>query len=474
MREAKTNDHWRTLYKRSYPYSPVEILINGIEGVEETCIKFPHGICAICGPNGTGKTTLLSAIHNAINDNKNFHSNNRTINFNYITECNFNNQNYIYSNLSQDNPPIEDICIFINIPDQAVQSLTYFNKQNTHEQLDGIDPYDIPQDSVDATSKIIGKDYTSIKQYEIETENGSSIPYFHATTSNLEYYTESMGLGELSVINTIFRIHEAPNGKILIIEEPENFLSPKSQQIFIDHLAYIASTKGIYIILTTHSPYILSKIEDDNIRIVNNPNNITSISPCLSPNEALYSLGLRKHKTGIIFVEDSAAKDFLIAAHRKFYTTSKMYHTDIIIKDGWSNIIDILKKISSNEHSLSFIGAIDGDQRLNTQCDRKDVVFLPTDLPPDVLIYNFSKTIGFSESLSTVIPADSQLIQRAISNNQGIDFHDWAHHISTELSIPISNLREAIFTLWIGNCDENFSQAETFIKALNSLINHPR
>ena len=64
---------------------------------------------------------------------------------------------------------------------------------------------------------------------------------------------------------------------LLIIEEPETFISITSQTHFANYLGEQMAKKGVKVILTTHSPYILENIRNNNVRIVSRVGNIVSI-----------------------------------------------------------------------------------------------------------------------------------------------------------------------------------------------------
>ncbi|SEN98424.1 AAA domain-containing protein [Amphibacillus marinus] len=60
VRLARANDIWKTVYKRNYEHLIKDINLNGIGGINN--VEFQKGIFAICGLNGTGKSTILSSL----------------------------------------------------------------------------------------------------------------------------------------------------------------------------------------------------------------------------------------------------------------------------------------------------------------------------------------------------------------------------------------------------------------------------
>ena len=104
------------------------------------------------------------------------------------------------------------------------------------------------------------KEITGIKSLDFDTE--LITPTLVKNTFKLdndEFLPENMGTG-LSYLFTILTIClSAKKGNIIIIENPEIHLHPKSQAKLGEFFAFIAS-KGIQLIIETHNDHIINKI----------------------------------------------------------------------------------------------------------------------------------------------------------------------------------------------------------------------
>ena len=77
---------------------------------------------------------------------------------------------------------------------------------------------------------------------------------------------------------------------LLIIEEPEAHLHPKNQVILAEILAELVK-KGVYVLITTHSDYILDKINNIILRHIKEKD-----ESCLPPEEVgVYLFSLDEH-----------------------------------------------------------------------------------------------------------------------------------------------------------------------------------
>jgi predicted ATPase len=60
---------------------------------------------------------------------------------------------------------------------------------------------------------------------------------------------------------------EAPCHRVFLIEEPENGVHPANLREIVDTLRHISEKKGVQVILTTHSPYLLDLLKAEDVRV---------------------------------------------------------------------------------------------------------------------------------------------------------------------------------------------------------------
>lgn len=64
MRSAKAQDYWRHVYDRPSNNLFLDIDLNGLNGIGK--IVFPRDLLTVCGLNGAGKSTIVSALKDII------------------------------------------------------------------------------------------------------------------------------------------------------------------------------------------------------------------------------------------------------------------------------------------------------------------------------------------------------------------------------------------------------------------------
>jgi hypothetical protein len=113
---------------------------------------------------------------------------------------------------------------------------------NLDELLEAYSPAQLAESEVDKLSYLVGREYETVEIFEIgdETE-GFAFPYMVVTAAGTKYGSEDMGLGELALHLTNWHLSRVPENSILLLEEPETHISPRSQHTLLNILAEYAT-----------------------------------------------------------------------------------------------------------------------------------------------------------------------------------------------------------------------------------------
>ena len=261
MRKAKETDYWDRVYKRNYPVGLKKIDLNGLNNINE--IELSDGLVVICGLNGAGKSTIISAIKTVIGMTLSDHDIHR------INDCSiegeFKRDTQIVScsneegkracNLGIDISNVE----FLDCDESAKAQQFIIKQSNLEELIEQNEEYKFSEEEIEEINYLTGKRYTVCEVRELEDiENIGTIPYFQVKVDNIEYDSRGMGSGEHFLLYLFWCINKCEKETILIIEEPETYVSIQSQMHFINYLGKQIAEKGIQVIMTTHSPHLLA------------------------------------------------------------------------------------------------------------------------------------------------------------------------------------------------------------------------
>lgn len=472
MRSAKVQDYWRKAYKRKYKNSILTLDLKGLNNLSE--IELSEGIVAFCGLNGAGKSTIISAIKDIVGltltnqdvRRVNSHKIEGTAAFdgNVVSCTNCEQERFFDKGMDKSSVKYVD-CMLSTL----VQSFM-IEQANFEELLEQYDEYEVTKEELEDINYLIGKSYSYCSIREIEDVDGSDLPFpfFQVEIDGTKYDTRSMGSGEHFLLYLFWCIKSTDKDTLLIIEEPETYISIFSQTHFADYIGRILAEDGVKVILTTHSPYILRNIKNENIRIVSRVGNKVSIIMPDSDITVEGALGISQNCLGTFFVEDRVAADFLtVILEDKAPWILKQYAIDIV--DGESEISERLKFPKSNNIHYSFVGIYDGDMR-NSLSNKDELnwgyCFLPGKNAAEENFRECIRTPEKLEKLCAALGKDQQKVIAFLATIEGLDCHDWFLELRKHLSVEGRVLVNAFYST-VMNEDPSI---EEFISELQNVI----
>lgn len=489
MREAKVNDSWRNLYRSNkyrYKIKSVEL-----DGIINGCFKAYNGISAICGLNGAGKSTVMVSIKDALGINLKQHDRNKI------------EMQRIKLEIEKD-----ESCIFIENEDGkrlidvirdsysayyldfglAIKANEYLMQDNLHELVDQYEDEVLSDKELDEISYLVGKKYSKCSITEIDDdkdiespyfqskvidgiENDDEeirIPYFKVVSQGIEYDSLTMGLGESILFYFYWFFRRISKSCIVLFEEPEAFLNIKSQENLMNFISEKCYKLGINMIVSTHSPHLINRLQNDNIYVLSKYYDYTDISNSENKKEALMTLGMSSSKAGIFYVEDEAAKYFLnILLFENRNDIKKMF--DIEVVNGEGNVTNRLKFPKSEEFSYNLIGVYDGDMRnqINNSHINWGYTFLPGESPIEIELRDvLNKNLkDFADKNKIKMRTIIQILHK----HDGENYHDWFTNIASELGYSVEHFVKVLYKFWIVE-EKNQQSVKIFFKELDGLL----
>lgn len=226
--------------------------------------------------------------------------------------------------------------------------------------------------------------------------------------------------------------------------------------------------KGIKIILTTHSPYILSNIKNESIRIVSRVGNNTSI---YTPDENISAeniLGISGGYAGTFFVEDKVAANFLsVILEDKAPYLLKAYTIDIA-SGGETAISERLRFPKSEKIKYDFVGVYDGDMRDRLKDDRLQwsYCFLPGNKPLEAVFRDYLHTPSNVSGLCNFLGKNEKSVITILAAIDGIDCHDWFEELGKRLALSNRDLVSALYQTLL----KELPIIDTFVTELRQCI----
>lgn len=483
LRAAKISDHWRTLYKKKFNFQLKKIVIEEGDIFKNIELNLNGSLNVIIGKNGVGKTNFLRNIFNALNrkDESNRSEflkvlDKNDINFGYQLNSEYKEYRFIHENKSsKDNN--QDINAYIFDPCCLIPELqTLFNTQENFEEF--LDQFEIkayPEDKLAIINYLSNHQYSKVEVYNIEDEyeNFPRLPIFLVERNSINYDSRAMGLGELSMFYYFWLldyIADLDENIVLIVEEPESFISPLLQKRFIDILVKYIVEKNINCILSTHSDYILEKIPASSLKkLTLSRENISKFEE-VDNIDILYTLGLSPQKKGILFFEDLAAEILLKQLiKRSSFNGNENFYFHCSGDD--SHIVKHINEMPKKLTGFKFVGVFDGDARTKVPrllLENTIATFLPTDFAPEIIIMNYLGSCDFN-AIDHFLNLNSGAFEAAYQAVIGADHHDFFVEISKILDKSFSNLFSDLCEVWIRD-PNSAAEIKRFIEQFDTVF----
>ncbi|MEZ5290947.1 MAG: AAA family ATPase [Vicinamibacterales bacterium] len=336
-------------------------------------------------------------------------------------------------------------------PGLGSQRMIEFFRETTNlsELIEGYEPTVLENEDLRALSYIVGKDYERCETFELDAfEPPNVVPYFRVRAGGVEYGSESMGLGEMALHLTFWHLKSAPAGSVLIVEEPEAHISPRSQTALLDVMAWLSVERKLWIVLTTHSPGILTRVPSEHIRLVFRAGSEVRIIDKPTDEQLSGTLGVVPRRNVIALVEDTAAKAFVeaLVANSPEGLESRV---DVRACRDAGTLRAILERFPAgkSDDGAKIVGLLDGDQRHEPAAKTSwPVGYLPGESGVERILRSqfidptrVSRQLGIDENRFVV----------ALSEVAGRDDHDWLIDLAHRCGASIEHMVKALVREWI-------------------------
>lgn len=484
MRSSNTGDQWRRIYLREYDLFLKDIQLNGLIGLQT--IGLNKGLSVICGLNGAGKSTILYGIKSVLGMPLALHENRKIVGSEINATVEKGGAAINCQNLEGQH------ALDLGIAPEEISYIDYYsvtkalgylfkNATSDDEFIDGIQPVQLNEIELRDISCIVGKQYEACTFYELDEvvfEDEPlllpiTIPFFKVRSYDIEYSSIEMGIGEHFLFYVFWLLKRAEDNSIVIIEEPETFISIKAQVELMNYIAFCCNKSGISVVITTHSPYILDRVDNQHIRVINRHGKNVSIVVPTDENPATVLLGMPAYlNKGVIYVEDEVAKIFLLTLLAE--EAPLILDTFRIISvSGESEITRRLKFPKDIEMDYKLIGIYDGDMQSNKLKLGNQInwpfLFLPVSTCVEGEILDAFRNKRFIDDFIQELGMRSERILPVLAKIEGEDHHDWFIDLCKGIHSEYNTMIRAFYSLWIAAPDKQV-KVKSFIDELKKNI----
>ena len=308
-----------------------KIILENIKSIKHLEFVLPesHGVYILVGPNGVGKTTLLTCLDRIGNSLAFAHG---------FTNSQYNDQIDQYKNTAItyeiENPKLRFTFHKGNkrwtaTPRVDSSELTKFGYSGTVFIQANSKRIDVTKEDIkrgefvnvsntikDELNDLFETDkYDKLKRLKNTRGRGKNAQYFYVIKDGNYYFSEKrFSTGELALLRLAETISNVEDNALILIDEAEMALHPRIQQNLIKYLKRKSDEKNLTVIISTHSVTMIKATDKNHILLLDEDELNTGsglysiINPCY-PAKAIGCVDYIQNakQDAIVFVEDEMA-----------------------------------------------------------------------------------------------------------------------------------------------------------------------
>lgn len=445
-----------------WPQFLKSVTINNLRGINETIITFDYPITVIVGENGSRKSTILKSVACAyLSDSPNLDTyypsdffvdtaweriSNVTLDYTYLQGTNQTNRRISKHTSKWSYPekrPKRNVFFFDvsrTLPLDATIGYSRIAKKSAKE----VATNNLSDENVEALSRVLGRTYQKARFASTDKDEKKLVGLL--TRDFGEFSQFHQGAGEDATLDLFKVLQEIPKYSLLIIDEVEASLHPKAQRKLVDYLVKLSLDKKIQIILSTHSPYILSELPEEARLLLLQNNDELSVVKGPSTEFALSRIDDVIHPELHIFVEDIAARTLVIEMIRK--KSPEILPRINIIPAGTAEVLKSLAKLKFTEKlPYKSLIILDGDM---PSCE--GAIKLPGTLAPEIIIFNDLKDKNWSELEKRFGVGAGDLYSYLDNAMLEEDHHKWCSLVGDRILKSRESVWEVLSERWVHIC----------------------
>lgn len=431
----------------------------------------PAGLIVVCGLNGVGKTTLLRLVEATMAGVESMAGRCREEllvpgSFELLLEVDGQEERLVLAN-GEGRPEQVRLLDPFSL---CARALEVSRQPNFEDLFQGVESSPASPSEHDDANYVVGAIYESLEYYELEDPGGdgeSSLVFPEVGRGGRRYRFHQMGTGELAALLLLWHLRHAPAGTVLLIEEPESFLSAQGSRALMNVVASQTSARRIYAVITTHSSSVVGAVPIEHVRLLHESGGMAVLRAPSSHAELDWLLGDGGSGARVVLVEDKLAGIFvaeLLGRYRGLWGQT----VDVLGVAGEGNVFTLCQLLPRSS-VFHLCGVVDGDQRgkVSSFKGSRSIIALPGESDPGHMCRSAAcaNPAVFSDRLGRPLEA----VESAISRLTAVDSHDWFGEMANALSLMETIILRAAIEAWLED-DANAQAALDVVKAIEGAL----
>jgi energy-coupling factor transporter ATP-binding protein EcfA2 len=322
---------------------------------------------------------------------------------------------------------------------------------------------------LDALRDILGVSYDEVTYHPVDADgSGYVFPYTVARKAGAVYDSFSMSYGENVVHKLRWEMRHAKPNSVFFLDEPDAHIAPRGRAALLDEMARLARASGSQVIMTTHSPEIISRIPLEAVKICVRVGDRRHLLEPSKPADLRDVLGIEHPLRFLLFVEDRIARALLemIFGVCKF---PFMAESEVIETGSWSDVIVAHSAMRSSSR-LRSVAVLDGDQAGKVPSSKRveGTFFLPGDQPPEKVVIEYAAQRP--ERFAEVLGCAPHAVNIYLGEVFGAEHHRWVDILARRSGYDWRHCLKSAFQVWFED-PENEATAEALTRSIVEAFN---
>lgn len=475
MRRTQIRHSYDKLHSGQQPAPLHTVTIDGHTHLGTVAAHMAPGVTVFCGVSGVGKTQFLNvlAAHllGHVTGEVSVHATGINLNGGKGTgkrgEIIEHNQTTVR-------------CFHVDTARECFDTISQILRTDgLDEKREAADKAPLSKDWTSRLGYILNRDYDEVSFQELERETpGNTGPstwhYYELTYRGITYGPHQMSLGELAASIVLRVLRSTGYGDILLLDEPENFLSPQARQRLLDVIVQQAMDKKLSVVIASHSAEIIRRLPLTSLRTIERGPQGATIANATIPSQATRAIGLDVRPDVLLLVEDNFAHRLLKAILARLLPT---LHLDVgIVESGRAHgsasggegaVVTTARALWNNEFGIRVLGVLDGDYRTQFKGKPDYITFLPGTTGPEDVVVETLKSPLVSAAIVLGVPEEG--LVKALQTAEGADVHDRPHIISDAIGVDVSELI-SYAAQWLANSSQHEHEIQSLLEQVRGVL----
>jgi predicted ATPase len=298
-------------------------------------------------------------------------------------------------------------------------------------------------DTVDRLSSVMGRRYDLAKLSRTDVDETRTVPVL--SKDGRWFSGFHGGAGETAMAELLQQ--KIPKYSILLIDEVETSLHPRTQRRLVRDIATLCRTLELQCILTTHSPYVLDELPPEGRIYIMDSDGDKKIIVGVSPAFAMSKMDDEVYPEADVYTEDERSATWVneIVALSKQRDLIVRYQT---VPYGAANVGRALGLMAKEKRfprpSIVFL---DGDQAPSEGC-----LVLPGGDAPERVVFEGLSVKGFDGVAARLSRSASDCTDACTAAMLVSDHHEWIRFAADRLAVPGNVLWQGLCAEWCLRC----------------------